>query len=241
MTVGFTKEDNARARALFEQAVELDPNYGWAMAKTGFTHLNDVRFSFTEDRAASLKRAVEIAQQTLELDDEIADAHMLLSLIRLTQRRYDESLAAGRKAIALDPNYPQARVLLAITTRSLGQWDETIALSKLAVRLHPHHPSWYLFGMSMAYVFKGEYDLAIAAAEEGVRRAESDSLNGLFHRNLAFAHMEAGREEEARRHMAEGQRFDKSSAAWYRSFFRFKDPTHLERMLATLRKAGLPE
>ncbi len=162
-------------------------------------------------------------------------------MIRLTQRRYDESLAAGRKAIALDPNYPQARVLLAITTRSLGQWDETIALSKLAVRLHPHHPSWYLFGMSMAYVFKGEYDLAIAAAEEGVRRAESDSLNGLFHRNLAFAHMEAGREEEARRHMAEGQRFDKSSAAWYRSFFRFKDPTHLERMLATLRKAGLPE
>ncbi|MBW8056244.1 MAG: tetratricopeptide repeat protein, partial [Nitrospira sp.] len=237
----FTKEDNARARALFERAVELDPKYGWALAKIGFTHLTDARLSFTEDRAASFKRAVEIVQKTLELDDEIADAHMLLSIIRLTQRKHDEALAAGRKAIALDPNYPQARAALAITMRGLGQWDETIALSKLAIRLHPHHPSWYLFSLSMAYVFKGEHDLAIVAAEEGVRRAESDFLKGTFHRDLAFAHMEAGREEEARRHMVEGQRLNTSTAAWYRNFYRFKNPAHLERMLAALRKAGLPE
>ena len=237
----FTKEDNARARALFERAVELDPKYSWALAKIGFTHLTDARMSFTEDRAASFDRAVEVALKTLELDDGIADAHMLLSVIRLTERRYDEALAAGRRAISLDPNYPQARAALAITMRGLGQWDETIALSKLAIRLHPHHPSWYLFSLSMAYVFKGEYDMAIVAAEEGVRRAESDFLKGLFHRKLAFAHMEAGREEEARRHMAEGQRFDKSSAAWYRNYFRFKNPAHLERMLAALRKVGLPE
>ncbi|MCZ6611358.1 MAG: hypothetical protein O6941_01885, partial [Planctomycetota bacterium] len=97
----FTKEDNARARALFEQAVELDPNYGWALAKIGFTHLTDARMSFTEDRAASFDRAVEVALKTLELDDGIADAHMLLSVIRLTERRYDEALAAGRRAISL--------------------------------------------------------------------------------------------------------------------------------------------
>jgi TolB-like protein/class 3 adenylate cyclase/tetratricopeptide (TPR) repeat protein len=237
----FTKEDNARARALFEQAVELDPKYSWASAKTAFTHLIDARFSFTEDRAASFAKALEIAQQTLEMEDEIADAHILLSLIRLTQRRHDESLVAGRKAIALDPNYPQARAALAHTTRDLGQWDETIALANSAARLHPHHPAWYFLSPSTAYVFKGEYDLAVAAAEEGVRRAESDYLKGVFYRQMAFAHMEAGREEEARRDMAEGQRLNTSSAAWYRNYFRFKNPAHLEQMLAALHKAGLPE
>jgi TolB-like protein len=242
----FTKEDNARSRALFEQAVELDPKYGWALAKIAFTHLTDARFSFTEDRAASFERALEIAQQTLKLDDGIADTHILLSLIRLTQRRYDEALVAGRKAIALDPNYPQARAALAHTTRDLGQWDETIALAKSAARLHPHHPAWYFLSPSTAYVFKGEYDLAVAAAEEGVRRAESDYLKGVFHRQIAFAHMEAGREEEARSHMAEGQRLNASSAAWYRNYFRFKNPAHLKRMLAALREVvkkypGSPE
>ena len=73
------------------------------------------------------------------------------------------------------------------------------------------------------------------------RRAESDFLKGLFHRQMAFAHMEAGREEEARRHMTVGQRLNTSSAAWYRNYFRFKDSAHLELMLAALRKAGLPE
>ncbi|MEE8531192.1 MAG: tetratricopeptide repeat protein [Hyphomicrobium sp.] len=237
----FTKEDNARARALFERAVELDPKYGWALAKIGFTHLTDARLSFTEDRAASFKRAVEIAQKTLELDDEIADAHMLLSMIRLTQRKHDEAVAAGRKAIALDPNYPQARATLALIKFALGQWDETIALTKSAIRLHPYHPSWYFFYLGRGYVFKGEYDLSVAALDEGLRRAESDFLKGAFHRDLAFAHMEAGREEEARRHMVEGQRLNTSSAAWYRNYYRFKNPAHLERVLAALRNAGLPE
>ena len=75
------------------------------------------------------------------------------------------------------------------------------------------------FHLGRGYVFKGEYDLSVAALDEGLRRAESDFLKGTFHRDLAFAHMEAGREEEARRHMVEGQRLNTSTAAWYRNYY----------------------
>ncbi len=102
----FTKEDNARARVLFERAVELDPSYSWALAKMAFTHLTDARMSFTEDRAASFQRAFEIAQKTLELDDEIADAHILLSVIRLTQRSVNaqKNIILASKILTLQVN-----------------------------------------------------------------------------------------------------------------------------------------
>ena len=68
-------------------------------------------------------------------------------------------------------------------------------------------------------------------------------MKGVFHRILAVAHTEAGQDEEARRHMAEGQRLDPISAAGLRKFnlARFKNPAHLERWIAALAKAGMPE
>ena len=96
--------------------------------------------------------------------------------------------------------------------------------------------------LSRAHVYKGEYDLAVAVAEEGLRRAEGDVLKGGFHSGLAFAHMEAGREEEARRHAAERLRLPPPiSLAYARKVFFFKNPAHLERLIAAFRKAGYPE
>ena len=237
----FTKEDNARARELFQRAVELDPQYAWVLAKLGFTYLIDARFGFSEDPNASFEKALDIALKTLELDDGIADGYMLLATIRLTQRRYEEALELGRKAVALDPNYPQAHANLAHVTRDLGQWDQTIELTNSAVRLHPHHPAWYFLSPSTAYVFKDAYDQAVLAAEEGARKAESEYLKAVFYRQMAFAHMEAGREKQARRSMMEGQRLNPATSEWYRGYFRFKNPDHLDRMLTALRKAGLPD
>ena len=236
-----TKEDNARAREFFERAVELDPKYGWALAKLGFTHLLDARMGYSADREQSFQKALEIAIETLELDDSVADGHMLLAIARLTERRHDEALVAGRRAIELDPNYPQAHAALAIVTRSVGLWDETIELTNTAVRLHPHHPSWYLASLVIAHFFKGDFDTAIQTAKEGTRRAESQFLEGFFLRLIAACLVEVGRVEEANRHMAEAQRLNPSTTEWYRGFFRFRDPDHLNLMLSALRKAGLPE
>ena len=238
----YAPKDNANAREQFERAVDIDADYTWAWVWLGWTHFIDARMVFVKDRAASFKRSNEIAQKALAMNDTLPDVHALLAGNYWVRRQYDEALAAGRKAIALDPNSAENHAILALITHDLGDWDQTIALSKMAVRLHPRYPSWYLFGLSRAYTFKGEYDLAVAAAEEGLRRAESNFLTGGFHSTLAFAHMEAGRKEEARRHVAERLRLPPPlSPAYIRKVFFFKNPAHLERFIAALRKAGLPE
>ncbi len=166
---------------------------------------------------------------------------MLLAIVRLTERKHDAALAAARRAIQLDPNYPQAHAALAIVTRSVGLWDETLERTNAAIRLHPHHPSWYLASLVVAHFFKGEFNAAIAAAQNGVRRAESDFLKGFFQRLIAACLAERGLVEDARQQMAEAQILDQSTTGWYRGFFRFRDSGHLDRLLSALRKAGLPE
>ena len=67
-------------------------------------------------------------------------------------------------------------------------------------------------------------------------------MRSVLHRDLAFAHSEAGRIEKARRHIAEAlSLIPRHSAQSVRKSTFFKDPAHLERMLSALRKAGLPE
>ena len=237
------KADNAAARQEFQRALETDPNYAWAWAMLGWTHFVDVRDGFSPDPAASLKQLEEATRKAIALEDTLPDAISMLAGLAWMRGNYDEALVEGRRAIALNPNSAENHAILTIYTQSVGDWDETIALSKTAVRLHPHYPSWYLFELGRAYIFKGQYDLAIATATEGLGRAESELLRAAFHRVLAFAHMEAGQEEKARRHMAEGQRLDPITVARVRKtdHSRFKNPAHLERQIAAWVKAGLPE
>ena len=59
----YTKEDNARARELFEEAIKLDPEYAWAWTYLAWTHWIDARFGYGESRDKSFSKAVETAQK----------------------------------------------------------------------------------------------------------------------------------------------------------------------------------
>ncbi len=45
----------------------------------------------------------------------ILDAYALLSAVYLSQRKYDEAVTAGKKAISLDPNSSENHAIVAIT------------------------------------------------------------------------------------------------------------------------------
>ena len=54
-----TKDDNAKARELFEKAVELDPEYAWAWAMIGQTYWIDNRYGWQRPREESFKKVIE--------------------------------------------------------------------------------------------------------------------------------------------------------------------------------------
>jgi TolB-like protein/Flp pilus assembly protein TadD len=232
----FTKEANAQARQLYEQAIALDPQYALAYTCLGFTHWTDFTFQWSQD-PQSLERAFELAQKAIALDASEPYVHMLLGAVYLRQKRFEEAIAEAKEAITLDPNNADAYVRLAENLSVAGRPAEALGFVQQAMRLNLRHSVWYLFNLGLAYRLTGQYTEATAALE----KARTRNPNFLAtHMSLAFIYSELGREEEARAEVVEVLRINPnfSLETWTRSAL-YKDPADLERMLAALRKAGL--
>jgi tetratricopeptide (TPR) repeat protein len=237
----FTKEDNARARRLFEMAIELDPEYAFAWTMLAWTHWIDAMFNFSQSRAESFKRAVELAEKAVALDDTQPNVHALLGGIHLFQRQYEKAIAEGERAITLGPNDATSHLLLAHTMYYAGRFEEAIALAKKAMRLMPYYPAWYLGILAQSYLISGRYEEALATYKQLLDRSRKGEIPPLWaHMGLAEVYIELGREEDARAHAAEVLRINPnfSLEVWKKSRF-YKDEAHLERRLDALRKAGL--
>jgi len=70
-----TKENNAKARELLQQALKLDPDYPSALVVLGRTHLMAARMGWSESPAKSVKQALKLGQKAVALDDKSASVH----------------------------------------------------------------------------------------------------------------------------------------------------------------------
>jgi adenylate cyclase len=241
----YTRENIAKARELFKKAVDLDPNYAYAWTFLGWTYWVDgVYHSAHYDREQSFESALKMAQKAISIDIKSSDAHVLFSLIYITQKKYDDAEAFGKKAIDLDPNSSENHGLVAITMQNSGKFEEAIALLKQAMRLDPYYPNWYLMRLGMCYRMVGMYEESVAALKEGLQRFRKGGAapwdRGYLY--LAATYSMMGRMDEARDYVSKALEFNpKMSADAWRKRLQYKDPQHTERILDALRKAGLPE
>jgi TolB-like protein/DNA-binding winged helix-turn-helix (wHTH) protein len=100
----FTKADNEKARRLFQEAVELDPEYAQAVYMVGNTYMRSARARWGEDPARDLAKARELADKAIAIDSEAPGAYNLLAQLSLRARRYEEAIEFGEKAVAREPN-----------------------------------------------------------------------------------------------------------------------------------------
>ena len=102
----FTKGGNNLARQ-WAEAVDLDPKFAAAWALMGWTHLWDVNFGWSKSPVQSMGGALECAQKAIDLSDSCAKAYALVGYINLLNRKFDESIENGEKAVRINPNDPQ--------------------------------------------------------------------------------------------------------------------------------------
>ena len=126
----------------FQQAVDLDPNYGQAYAGLAdaytlfVTHKFD---SFTPDEA--FRRARAAADKALAIDETQAEAHASLAMIKVWSD-HDVSGAESefKRAIALNPNYATAHHWYSEYLARSGRESEAMAEIKVAQELDPLSP-----------------------------------------------------------------------------------------------------
>ena len=235
----FTKQDSALARQLWLQAVERDPNYAISWNGVAWTHWFDATFGWSDDPAESYGKSLELAQKALAKDDALPDAYSLLGSIYLSGQQHDQAIAHGEKAVALAPNHSLSTALLAYTLAYSGRPEDAKTLIGRAMRLSPAYEPWYLLVLGLAHRLMGQYEEGLAAYEKWMELTP-DSYLVYLGPAIVYAHL--GREQEARAALAKARQINPGlSAEGYARVAPFKDPAVLERDLAALRAAGLPD
>ena len=98
------QEGNVLARKLCEEAIALDPNFADPYRLLAWTHLWDVWFGWSKSSRESFKKAVELSEKSLALDNTNADAVALVGHISLLKRQHEKAIAEGERSISLAPN-----------------------------------------------------------------------------------------------------------------------------------------
>jgi tetratricopeptide (TPR) repeat protein len=231
---------------LFEEAVELDPNYSIGWHLLGYTHNASSRRGWREDRTQERARAIELARKAMAIDPSASGPYILLSTISRLRGNYNEAISLGEKAVALAPNDAMAVALLGQTLIFRGGFpgqpelalEVALPLIQRAIRLSPYTPPPILFYEGLAYQSLGRYEEALAEFEQ----TRSKFPKGEFPLALlAITSADMGRMEEARAAAQILKVHPFFSAKAFVNRLDYKDRAKAERAIATLRKAGLPE
>jgi adenylate cyclase len=232
-----SKQDNRKARKLYQQALTLDPGFALAHAMLAWTHVFEAMNGWSEDRADTLMQAELAATRAIELDAKLPVAYFVRGLVYRERGNYDKALVEAGQAIALDPNYANAHVLLATLLYYTGQPQEGLEMILKATQLNPHHPYNYPFHLGQAYFILKRYTEACTAFEDGL---QSNPSAERLHVWLAAAYAQAGRRDDATWEAEQVLTLNPEfSLQRMQQSFPFQDPADLARFLDGLRMAGL--
>jgi adenylate cyclase len=231
----FNIENNASARQLAQEAIELDPEYGSAYRLLGVTHLHDTWLGSSKSPKQSMAKAVELVQKAIELDDSYG--HSVMGFLLLQIGQYDNAVVEAERGVALNPSSADSHAWLGMTFRFSGRDQEAIPELEKAIRLNPIPPSWYLHNLGLAYFRIGRYEEGIKTCEEAVRQ-EPGSLYARL--ELTAVYSLSGQDEKARAEANEVLRMNpKFSLQEFGQRFTAKSQEAKERYLGALWKAGL--
>jgi DNA-binding winged helix-turn-helix (wHTH) protein/tetratricopeptide (TPR) repeat protein len=155
-----TKEGAQKGIELFRQAIEQDPHYacayaGLADAWCWLSHLFiDPKQALPEARAAALK--------ALELDETLAEAHLVLGLVKMWyEREWAECAGQFKRALELNPHLATAHIWYAFYLAAMGQFERGLAEGELAVKLDPFSLNHNAL-LGWVNYFARRYDQALA-------------------------------------------------------------------------------
>jgi adenylate cyclase len=232
-------ESNALARQMAKEAIALDPEYAEAYSLLGKTYLMDVFFGSSKSPRDSIMQAIKLNKKAIALDETSPDARSRLGVLYTMIRQHEKGIAEAEKAVALDPNFADAHFRLGFVLRFAGRPEEAIPAIRKAMRLNPYPPVFYSFTLGLSYLYAGRCEEAIAECEKALQDKVS---NRLCHIVATVAYSMCGREEKARATAEELLRIDpKFSVKTYVKTLPYKNKSDIERYIAALRKAGLPE
>jgi adenylate cyclase len=194
------------ARALFEQALKMDPNDADALAGEALCYL-DERFFFANPETDYDAKVIGQADRAIALAPDTMRAYLVKSAHLASSRRFDEALRTADAGLAINPNYAQLYGARSTAKSSLGQFEQAKSDAQQAIRLSPRDPFIGLF-----HVHVGDAELGLGhfdAALNEYRNATDSGFRTFYaYADLAAAYALEGKMDEAKTALAEARRLN---------------------------------
>jgi len=228
----------AQTRRLAEEAIALDPEYARAYSMLAAAIGNEVALGgYERNPREALERAMTLAQKGAQLDDSSEYGHTVLGVMALLNRDYEKAIAEEERAVALAPNSVPAHYMLGYALCCAGRTEEAIPILKKAVAMSPIPPPRALGLLCIASRKARRYEDAVAVGRQVLQREPN---NMIVHLTLAATFAEMEKMVEARTEITEVLRIDpRYTVELVPRLFPWKDQPEIDRLIDSLRKAGL--
>ena len=188
-----TLDDLRMAISLFEQAISSD--WDFALAYTGLADCYALLNWYEEPQPPNAwSKAREAAEKAVELDDNLAEAHASLGLIKFHfERSFKQSEDEFRRAVNLKPNYATAHQWYAFLLSAQARHYEAIAVMRRAEELEPGS-AVIINAVANALFLARFYDESIVQAQRALE-IDADSVGA--HVILRWNYEKKGEAEKA--------------------------------------------
>jgi adenylate cyclase len=222
------------ARALFEQALAIDPNYADALAGDAFVYMADYLYGWSPAGTDYEGKIIGQANRVIALAPDDPRGYNPKSLFLRMTHRENEAIQVANDGLATNPNSPQLYTARSQAEVVLGRFDQAISDAEQAIRLSPRDPQ-----VGLRHVIVGDAEVGLrrldAAIEEYRKAVDVGYRNRVV--NMAGAYALQGKTEEAKSVLAEALRANPKL-----TLKMLMDRSLVPPALAEgLRKAGLPE
>jgi tetratricopeptide (TPR) repeat protein len=155
----YNKDRVLKAIELFKQAIAVDSNYALAYCglADAYFRLSNVHFAPRE----ALPKAKEAALRAIEIDENLADAHSSLGLIKVYyDHDFNGAESEFRKALKFNPDLVSAHQRFGSYLTFMGRFEESLRHYEAALELDPFSLQINM-NLATTYFLRGEYDRAI--------------------------------------------------------------------------------
>ncbi len=169
----YTPDGTRRAAEAFERALERDPEFTLARAGLAAAAADMyLRFAPAGDPEGWAERAEREARAALDMDPDLAEAHLARAAVaRKREFDWETAIAASRRALVLNPALDQAHFFIAAAYYHLGYMEEALLEMERGRRLGGPDVVEPLRIEALVALFSGRFAPAVAQLEEVSRRS----------------------------------------------------------------------
>ena len=238
--LGTNEPNNRLAQQMLDESIALDPKFARAYSWLASTYYIRAMNGWSQSPGKDLKRAFELTQKAIGLDQTLSGPHRILGWIYIWKGDHDKAIAEAQKAVALVPSNALNNATLGNFLAWADRPEDAIPVIKKASRLNPFPTDMQLIFSGNAYYLAGRYEEALAYFKK-LQEKNPDHLWAYL--TPATIYGQLGREKEAHAAVKEILRIDPKSSVkhWKKRGAWSKKRETWDQWIDGLRKAGLPE